>query len=194
MKEAALTVALSRSDAAFLTEMLQTAVADNPSQQQQQQAAAAGTAAALGHLERKQQQQQQAPSPGRQCPYPVGGRMEVQVLLCALREDMRKLPSPLPLLDIDRLSTLDSHKEAEEFVRARPYLTCCVRLSPEKEPDRFVSLVEELARRGVFRQPQHGVAELMPLLIGSSNDAYSQVCASPCSCPERQDVNWLFFF
>lgn len=35
---------------------------------------------------------------------------------------------------------------------ARPYLTCCVRLSPEKEPHRFVELVAELQRRGALER------------------------------------------
>lgn len=32
----------------------------------------------------------------------------------------------------------------------RVYVTCCVRLSPEKEPGRFVDLVAALQRRGTF--------------------------------------------
>ena len=142
MQEAALTVALSRSDAAFLTEMR-----------------AAAFQGDMGH-----------------CPSPAGtSGMEVQVLLCALREDMRKLPVSLPSLDSNGLMISEPHKSAvEDFVRSRTYLTCCVRLSPEKEPHRFVSLVEELARRGMFQQNERG-SGLMPLLVGSSNDDYSQV-------------------
>jgi hypothetical protein len=40
----------------------------------------------------------------------------------------------------------------------RPYLLCCVRLSPEKEPLRFVDLVAELQRRGALER--HGAARL----------------------------------
>lgn len=117
----------------------------------------------------------------------------IQVLLCALREDMRRLPmslpSPLPR-EKQVTSTLQWHPAAaDEYLRARPYLTCCVRLSPEKEPHRFVELVEELARRGIFglqgvtgdvtdraeearsgRQPG-----LVPLMVGSAKDEYAQV-------------------
>lgn len=32
----------------------------------------------------------------------------------------------------------------------RVYVTCCVRLSPEKEPERFVNLVAALQRLGTF--------------------------------------------
>jgi glycosyltransferase involved in cell wall biosynthesis len=39
----------------------------------------------------------------------------------------------------------------------RPYLTCCVRLSPEKEPHRFVELVAELERRGALRRHGEGL-------------------------------------
>ena len=45
-----------------------------------------------------------------------------QVLLPALRADMATLP--LPQIPVGPA--------------AKPYLTCCVRLSPEKEPNRYV--------------------------------------------------------
>ena len=38
----------------------------------------------------------------------------------------------------------------------RRYLTCCVRLSPEKEPLRFVDLVEGLVQLGVLEALQVG--------------------------------------
>lgn len=41
----------------------------------------------------------------------------------------------------------------------RRYLTCCVRLSPEKEPHRFVEVIEELQRRGSL--DRLGVVPLM---------------------------------
>ena len=46
----------------------------------------------------------------------------------------------------------------------RRYLSCVVRVSVEKEPDRFVCLVEELARRGVFAS-----GSLVPLLCANEN-------------------------
>lgn len=46
--------------------------------------------------------------------------------------------------------------------RRRRYLTCCVRLSPEKEPHRFVELVEELQRRGALQR-----LGVVPLMAGA---------------------------
>ena len=50
-------------------------------------------------------------------------------------------------------STLEALFRGEEAAR-RSLLTCCVRLSPEKEPARFVEVVEQLARSGVLQQLQ----------------------------------------
>ena len=47
--------------------------------------------------------------------------------------------------------------------RRRKYLTCCVRLSPEKEPDRFVALVKELAQRGSLTR-----LAVVPMLCGAA--------------------------
>lgn len=58
----------------------------------------------------------------------------------------------------------------QRFQAGRPYLTCCVRLAREKEPERFVALVAHL-RRTLAR---HG---LTPLLVGPANDSYAQVLA-----------------
>ena len=56
---------------------------------------------------------------------------------------------------------------------SRRYLSCVVRVSVEKEPDRFVSLVEELARRGAFAS-----GALVPLLCANESilrtSAYAQ--------------------
>jgi len=48
--------------------------------------------------------------------------------------------------------------------RQRRYLACVVRVSQEKEPDRFVNLVEELARRGVFKS-----GALIPLMCANAS-------------------------
>ena len=48
-------------------------------------------------------------------------------------------------------STLEALFEGGQ---ARSLLTCCVRLSPEKEPQRFVELVEALAASGLLQQLQ----------------------------------------
>ena len=164
--EAVLTVALSSSDSAYLAEHV---------------ASSQTTELLPGHQPACSIRSKNAVPP------------VIQVLLCALREDMRQLPlslpSPLPREE-QLTSKLEWHPAAaDEYLRARPYLTCCVRLSPEKEPHRFVELVEELARRGVFglqgvttdetdgagaarsgRQPG-----LVPLMVGSAKDEYAQV-------------------
>lgn len=44
----------------------------------------------------------------------------------------------------------------------RRYLACCVRLSPEKEPHRFVALIEELQRRGALQR-----LGVVPLMAGA---------------------------
>ena len=67
---------------------------------------------------------------------------------------------------------------------ARFLLTCCVRLSPEKEPERFVSLCAELVRRGVVlggddpaRSDGGGTSErleIVPVLCASTAGAYAE--------------------
>ena len=47
---------------------------------------------------------------------------------------------------------------------ARTYLTCVVRLSSEKEPERFAALVEQLAARGALAR--HG---LVPFLLAAAD-------------------------
>lgn len=79
---------------------------------------------------------------------------QIEVLLPALREDVRVLPSP-------SISSLPS------FIDSRPYFTCCVRLSPEKSPDVFVELIESLGEEGIR---ELGV---IPLLIGSAQDEWA---------------------
>jgi hypothetical protein len=78
-------------------------------------------------------------------------------------------------------SRLSSHPSSDSnaedsvlFLRHRPYLVCCVRLSLEKEPHRFVQLVEELAKRGTFTA-EHGDLALIPLLVGAATDDYAEV-------------------
>lgn len=56
----------------------------------------------------------------------------------------------------------------ECHVGPRSYLTCCVRLSPEKEPHRFVELVEELARQGSLQR-----LAITPLMCASATTPYA---------------------
>lgn len=51
---------------------------------------------------------------------------------------------------------------------ARPLLTCCVRLSPEKQPERFVRAAAELSRRGALRR-----LALQPLLLAATAGPYA---------------------
>lgn len=60
--------------------------------------------------------------------------------------------------------------EPPPAAKPRHYLLCCVRLSPEKEPERFVDLVEELVSRGALAA--HG---LTPYLIGPAKTPYAEV-------------------
>ena len=145
-------------------------------------------------------------------PHAPGPPPLVQVLLCALRQDMEDFPLPhdlhlpeapsgssgLEALDESAVPLLQPtcsnataasptslqrtpppsaplSADAAHTVASRPYLLCCVRLSPEKEPHRFVELVEELARRGALHRLQ-----LTPLLIGSAKDEYAEVCMCVC--------------
>ena len=55
-------------------------------------------------------------------------------------------------------------------------LTCCVRLSREKEPERFVSLCAELVRRGVVLggTNEPGTTEIVPVLCASTAGDYAE--------------------
>lgn len=174
MHEAVLSVALSRSDAAYLDQHVAS-----------QQAMPSGTAEGEGR-----------------CPSTQAAK-RVHVLLPALREDMRLMDAPV-LLGLNgscngtdqgtvahgvgnRASqssqdmgdghcgaTAPTTSEVQAFVQSRPYLTCCVRLSSEKEPQRFVELMEELAARGALGTDGPGGLGVTPLLIGSATDEYAQ--------------------
>ena len=60
-------------------------------------------------------------------------------------------------------SALLSSLTGEHPLKGRKYLTCCVRLSPEKEPERFVRLVEHLAKSGALQR-----LGIVPLMCGSA--------------------------
>jgi hypothetical protein len=72
--------------------------------------------------------------------------------------------------------------------RHRVFVTCCVRLSPEKEPERFIELVEELARRGVLEDDK-----VVPLLCASTQGEYAEVRLyklNPAGCCFRWRKAW----
>ena len=85
----------------------------------------------------------------------------------------------LPSLRADMMTMKKNTTPVEE----RPYLLCCVRLSPEKEPERFVELVEELSARGTLQE-----LNLTPYLIGVATTPYAEVKLSLLllyRCPHR---------
>lgn len=63
----------------------------------------------------------------------------MQVLLPCLRSDMA---------EIAMLSNSGGRNDSAPAASPRKFLTCCVRLSPEKEPERFLELVEALQAGG----------------------------------------------
>ena len=85
---------------------------------------------------------------------PPGVAVAPRVVLPPLREDVRSLA----LAESPNASTAS----------ARTYLTCCVRLSPEKEPERFLNLCRWLAARDALRS-----ASLVPVLCASTRGAYA---------------------
>ncbi|CAL8468103.1 g7642 [Coccomyxa elongata] len=94
------------------------------------------------------------------------------VLLPALRSDMEGLPLP-PDTAQNQLSqsahcSATSLPQSEQPMKRRRNLTCCVRLSPEKEPERFVAIVEQLARSGALQR-----LGIVPLMCGSATGPYA---------------------
>ena len=79
-----------------------------------------------------------------------------------LRGDVRALASssPAPLLG--------ARAVASSPVARRRYLTCCVRLSPEKDPEFFVALAEALSARGALAS-----LGVVPLLCASTPGAFA---------------------
>ena len=110
----------------------------------------------------------------------------VSVLLPALRRDMDRLPLPPDMTTAITSATSQLNRDGSSAASAaassreaaqmqqqggaqRRYLTCCVRLSPEKEPHRFVSLIEAMARPA----PAGGAASAFPTAVSGAGDAES---------------------
>ena len=120
-----------------------------------------------------------------------GRRPAVSVLLPPLRREFAGMPAPLP-------ESLSEDEEEEEEPSAAPFsgesdggkenvngsggtrlrqrqkrsrnlFLCCVRLSPEKEPHRFVEVVEALARNGVLSE-----LGVVPALVGGGDGEYAR--------------------
>lgn len=70
-------------------------------------------------------------------------------------------------------SMTSSGGDDDDACRRRRYLTCAVRVSEEKAPDRFVAACEELARRGAFDS-----GELTPLFCANASLVASSAYAA----------------
>jgi len=93
---------------------------------------------------------------------PPGIAVAPRVVLPPLREDVRVLAESVSAAS--RSSAAADAPSAPE----RKYLTCCVRLSPEKEPENFLSLCRWLAARDALRG-----ASLVPVLCASTRGEYA---------------------
>tara|TARA_B110000977_G_scaffold180808_2_gene240872 strand:- start:18247 stop:20322 length:2076 start_codon:yes stop_codon:yes gene_type:complete len=95
--------------------------------------------------------------------HPPGVAVAPRIVLPPLREDVRMSSAAQSRASEDLAETCDAN---------RTYLTCVVRLSPEKEAERFVNLVGALARRGVFdwssKKPN-----IFPVLCASTKGPYA---------------------
>lgn len=77
-----------------------------------------------------------------------------------LREDVRSLAAALQADDATR----------DGGARRRVLLSCVVRLSPEKEPHTFISLVEAMSKRGAFSR----LPWVVPCLVGAPSTPYGR--------------------
>ena len=71
-----------------------------------------------------------------------------QVLLPALRMDLAAIPLPAAALPP---AAGPCRASCSTVAPERTLLTCCVRLSPEKDPLRFVEVVECLNAKGLLK-------------------------------------------
>lgn len=125
---------------------------------------------------------------------PAGAAVAPGVVIAPLREDVHALAThaqtPMtPATTAENGAELDE-TGAHRLERVAPWrldavpgqntprflLTCCVRLSPEKEPERFVSLCAELVRRGVVLggTNEPGATEIVPVLCASTAGDYAE--------------------
>eukprot|EP00892_Ulva_mutabilis_P002133 jgi/Ulvmu1/11920/UM081_0080.1 len=94
--------------------------------------------------------------PPRPCPFlPPGIRADVAAI-------------PLPADAHPEPQCAPSPDPGAGGVAARPLMACCVRLSPEKQPEHFVRAAAELSRRGALRR-----LALTPLLLAATTGTYA---------------------
>jgi len=103
-----------------------------------------------------------------------GGRPAVSVLLPPLRREFAEMPPP-PREGAGEGGGKENTDSGGGRGGGRggggprrDLLLCCVRLSPEKEPHRFVEVVERLARRGVLSE-----LGVVPALVGGGDSDYA---------------------
>jgi glycosyltransferase involved in cell wall biosynthesis len=87
--------------------------------------------------------------------------------LRTLRSDIRVAVVSPPLRAEAQRAALEPGAAQAWAAEARPLLTCAVRLSAEKQPERFVALVEAMALNGALQR-----CNLTPCLVGRARDAY----------------------
>ena len=113
---------------------------------------------------------------------PVGAAVAPRVVIAPLREDIHRLATTPTTTQMTQTTQLcDTQSTAtepwrldipsDEYFNHRRLLTCCVRLSPEKEPESFVRLCAELVRRGVLLDGSKH--ELVPVLCASTKGDYA---------------------
>ena len=124
----------------------------------------------------------------RHFPAATAAAAPLHVLLPALRSDMERLPAP----GLGAESEEAGGGGGLAWATGRRHLACCVRLSPEKEPHRFVEVVEVMAARGSLER-----LGVVPAMCGAGwNSPYGAdlrrrlqqnvpqvcVCVSVCVC------------
>ena len=115
----------------------------------------------------------------------MGAAVAPRVVIAPLREDIHRLataPTTTQTTQMTRTTQLCDTENtgwapwrldipSDESFNHRRLLTCCVRLSPEKEPGAFVRLCAELVIRGVLLDGSRH--ELVPVLCASTKGAYA---------------------
>eukprot|EP01024_Parvocaulis_polyphysoides_P069458 TRINITY_DN85065_c0_g1_i1.p1 TRINITY_DN85065_c0_g1~~TRINITY_DN85065_c0_g1_i1.p1 ORF type:complete len:147 (-),score=8.34 TRINITY_DN85065_c0_g1_i1:296-736(-) len=81
-----------------------------------------------------------------------GSKPNIKVLLPPLRQEMEKIPVPDDV----------NQRTCDQFVQNRSYITCCVRLSEEKEPQNFVRIIKLLQASGQLEK-----LKITPVLVSS---------------------------
>jgi len=102
-----------------------------------------------------------------------GRRREIAVVLPPLRREFAEMAPPNQQAEIESGKENEdgnsSSRSERQQQQRRDLLLCCVRLSAEKEPHRFVEVVEFLARSGVLSE-----LGIIPALVGGGDSGYAR--------------------